>query len=40
MKVNSQLFGFRIRAEVDAGGRWDKHNYCEGNFGDLQGLAA
>ena len=34
-KVNPQLFGFRIRAEVDTAGRWDKSNYCEGNWAAL-----
>ena len=34
-KVNPQLFGFRIRPEVDAGGRWDKRNYREGNWAAL-----
>ena len=34
-KANPQLFGFRIRPEVDAGGRWDKRNYREGNWAAL-----
>ena len=34
-KVNPQLFGFRIRAEVDTAGRWDKRNYREGNWAAL-----
>ena len=33
-KVNRQLFGFRIRPEVDCG-RWDKRNYREGNWAAL-----
>ena len=34
-RVNPQFFGFRIGAEVDAGGRWDKRNYHEDNWAAL-----
>ena len=33
-KVNPQLFGFRIRPEVDCA-RWEKRNYLEGNWAAL-----